>query len=497
MCLVESDDEARADADRSHAERCRDSSPRSCGRSDLAEPCGRVDASPFSRDMTRLRLEGRRARRHVARHPMHHLGGFFAEPRPFLPADHVTTDAGTGLVHMAPDHGEEDFLVCKAAGIDPVFAVDRRRQISRGLGWLGGQGCVINNKFNAPDGPICSDLREAGGLARRPAPISSTATRTAGAPRPRSSTAARRNGSSRWTARAEPETCARPRSKAIDDTRWVPEKVEEPDARDGRGAARLGDQPPARLGRADRALRQPQDRRLSEGPGGQQPHPPRLPRGRRRRLVRRRSPGPARQRLQPRRLRAGHRHSRRLVRFGLDPRLRDRGALRRRTSAPTSIARARTSIAAGSSPRLLESCGTRGRAPFDAVLTHGFALDQNGRKMSKSIGNVVDPLAIIRDSGADILRLWVASTDYFEDVRIGKEMLAATTDAYRKLRNSFRYLLGALDGFSADEAVPAGRHARARALGAAPARHARRGAARGGRGLRVQPLRAADHHLRQ
>ena len=88
------------------------------------------------------------------------------------------------------------------------------------------------------------------------------------------------------------------------------------------------------------------------------------------------------------------------------------------------------------------------------MLTHGFALDQDGRKMSKSIGNTVDPLAIIRDSGADILRLWVASTDYFEDVRIGKEILAGTSDAYRKLRNTFRYLLGALAGFSAGEAVP-------------------------------------------
>jgi isoleucyl-tRNA synthetase len=73
--------------------------------------------------------------------------------------------------------------------------------------------------------------------------------------------------------------------------------------------------------------------------------------------------------------------------------------------------------------------------------------------MSKSIGNVVDPLAIIRDNGADILRLWVASTDYFEDVRIGKEVLAGTSDAYRKLRNTFRYLLGALDGFSEAEKV--------------------------------------------
>ena len=97
--------------------------------------------------------------------------------------------------------------------------------------------------------------------------------------------------------------------------------------------------------------------------------------------------------------------------------------------------------------------------------------------MSKSVGNVVDPLAIIRDNGADILRLWVASTDYFEDVRIGKEVLAGTSDAYRKLRNTFRYLLGALDGFSDAEKVRAGRDARARALGAAPARRARRGAA--------------------
>ncbi len=103
---------------------------------------------------------------------------------------------------------------------------------------------------------------------------------------------------------------------------------------------------------------------------------------------------------------------------------------------------------------LLESCGTRGQAPYDTVLTHGFALDGNGRKMSKSLGNVVDPLKVIGESGADILRLWVAQTDYFEDVRIGKEVLAGTGDAYRKLRNSFRYLLGALDGYSDDERVP-------------------------------------------
>jgi isoleucyl-tRNA synthetase len=100
----------------------------------------------------------------VARHPMHHLGGFFAKPRPFLPGDFVTTDQGTGLVHMAPDHGVDDFELCKANGIDPVFAVEADGKYRADWAWLGGQGSVINNKFNAPDGPICSDLREAGAL---------------------------------------------------------------------------------------------------------------------------------------------------------------------------------------------------------------------------------------------------------------------------------------------------------------------------------------------
>jgi isoleucyl-tRNA synthetase len=97
---------------------------------------------------------------------MHHLGGFFAKPRPMLAGDFVTTDAGTGLVHMAPDHGEDDFLLCKAHGIDPVFAVEGDGKYRADWGWLGGQGSVINPKFNAPDGPICTDLRAAGACWR-------------------------------------------------------------------------------------------------------------------------------------------------------------------------------------------------------------------------------------------------------------------------------------------------------------------------------------------
>jgi isoleucyl-tRNA synthetase len=93
---------------------------------------------------------------------------------------------------------------------------------------------------------------------------------------------------------------------------------------------------------------------------------------------------------------------------------------------------------------LLESCGTRGRAPFDIVLTHGFTLDESGRKMSKSLGNQTFPEDVIRTSGADILRLWVASVDYTDDQRIGPEILKAVSDNYRKLRNTLRWMLGTL-----------------------------------------------------
>ena len=93
---------------------------------------------------------------------------------------------------------------------------------------------------------------------------------------------------------------------------------------------------------------------------------------------------------------------------------------------------------------LLESCGTRGRAPYDAVLTHGFVMAEDGRKMSKSLGNQTTPQDVIKQSGADILRLWVSSADYAEDLRIGPEILKTSIDAYRKLRNTLRWMLGTL-----------------------------------------------------
>ena len=102
---------------------------------------------------------------------------------------------------------------------------------------------------------------------------------------------------------------------------------------------------------------------------------------------------------------------------------------------------------------LLQSVGTTGRAPYRNVVTHGFTLDENGMKMSKSIGNTIVPETIIKQYGADILRLWVAQTDYTADQRIGNEILKGVSDSYRRLRNTIRFMLGSLADFDTSKAV--------------------------------------------
>jgi isoleucyl-tRNA synthetase len=116
---------------------------------------------------------------------------------------------------------------------------------------------------------------------------------------------------------------------------------------------------------------------------------------------------------------------------------------------------------------LLESCGTRGHAPYDAVLTHGFTMAEDGRKMSKSLGNQVFPQDIIKQYGADILRLWVASCDYCGRPADRPEIIKTSVDSYRKLRNTLRWMLGSLAHATGEE-VALG-HAGAGTADAAPA----------------------------
>ncbi|APR51235.1 isoleucine--tRNA ligase [Sphingomonas koreensis] len=413
----------------------------------------------------------------VANHPMHHLGGFFAKPRPFLSGEFVTTDAGTGLVHMSPDHGEDDFLLCKAHGIDPVFAVDGAGMYRADWLWLGGQGSVINKKFVASDGPICTDLREAGALLaatddfahsyphswRSKAKIIFRATPQWFIPmdRPAGTVAQAEDESAAGAADfagfmpLAPHNAPTLRGLALDAierTQWVPERS---------------------INRIRSMVEGRPDWVISRQRAWGVPIPL---------YVHRQTGDYLRDDAVNARILDAFRQGGADAWFGADHQALlgadhdladyevvndildvwfDSGS----THSFVIEARYGEGVRAnlyleGSDQHrgwfqssLLESAGTRGRAPYDAVLTHGFALDGQGRKMSKSLGNVVDPLKIIGESGADILRLWVAQTDYFEDVRIGKEVLAGTSDAYRKIRNTFRYLLGALDGFTDAEKV--------------------------------------------
>ena len=102
---------------------------------------------------------------------------------------------------------------------------------------------------------------------------------------------------------------------------------------------------------------------------------------------------------------------------------------------------------------LLEACGTVGEAPYEAVLTHGFVMAEDGQKMSKSLGNTVSPQDVMKDHGAEILRLWVVGSDYSEDIRIGPEILKRNADIYRRLRNTLRFLLGNLNAFQESERI--------------------------------------------
>lgn len=403
----------------------------------------------------------------IARHPMHHLGGFYANPRPFLPGDFVTTDSGTGLVHMSPDHGEDDFELCRANGIDPVFAVMGDGRYRDDWLWLGAgdtdadgkerRRAVINKPFNAPDGPICSDLRDAGAL------LSASADYAHSYPHSwRSKAKVIYRCTPQWFIGMDDKlghldgdaTLRETAMSEIERVRFVPEKgrkrigsmvADRPDWLISRqrawgvpialfvhresGELLVDKDVNARIQSAIRAdgidawdnsraaeflgeTRDPDDYEMVSD-------------------------------ILDVWFDSGSTHA-----FVLEsdewPELR----------SPADLYLEGSDQHRGwFQSSLLESCGTRGRAPYEAVLTHGFTMDAAGKKMSKSLGNTVDPLKIMETYGADIIRLWALSVDFTEDHRIGDEILKGVGDQYRRLRNTFRYLLGALGGFDESERV--------------------------------------------
>jgi isoleucyl-tRNA synthetase len=386
----------------------------------------------------------------VVRHPMHHLGDFFARPRPFLPGDFVTTDAGTGLVHMAPDHGEDDFALCKAHGINPVFAVEADGRYRADWLWLGGESKnVINPNLNAPEGPICSDLKAAGGLLSA-GPFAHSYPHSW-----RSKKKVIFRCTPQWFVPMDQgeHTLRQKAVAAIAATQFTPDK----------GRKRIGAMVE---GRPDWVLSRQRawgvpitlfvDRKTGEYLVDNAINEKIVARFREQ-GVDAWTPEFAAELLGDRVdhyeqitdildvwFDSGCTHAF-VLESGRWPEMQ----------WPADLYLEGSDQHRGwFQSSLLESCGTRGRAPYNAILTHGFTMDASGRKMSKSEGNTVNPLDVMKTYGADILRLWALSVDFTEDHRIGDEILKGVADQYRKLRNTFRYLLGALEGWNEEERLP-------------------------------------------
>ncbi|MCA0903531.1 isoleucine--tRNA ligase [Qipengyuania aquimaris] len=412
----------------------------------------------------------------MARHPMHHLGGFYATPRPLLAGDFVTTDSGTGLVHMSPDHGEDDFLLCREHGIEPVFAVMGDGRYRDDWEWLGGQDerrrAVINKAFNSPEGPICSDLREAGAL------LSASDDYAHSYPHSwRSKAKVIYRCTPQWFVPmdkpldrgdfdvAAPEgfgaavamftskdhsTLREIAMREIERVKFYPEK----------GRRRIGSMVE---GRPDWVLSRQRAWGVpitlfvrSDGSYLQDPQV----NARVVAAVREQGVDAWDESRKAEYLGADHDPAEfEMVTDILDVWF-DSGCTHAFTLEgdrwPDQRWPADLYLEGSDQHRgwfqssLLESSATRGRAPYDAVLTHGFTMDKQGKKMSKSLGNTIDPLKVMEQYGADIIRLWALSVDFTEDHRIGDEILKGVGDQYRRLRNTFRYLLGALDGFVGD-----------------------------------------------
>ena len=374
----------------------------------------------------------------VAAHPMRGQG--YDHDARLLPADYVTTEQGTGFVHIAPSHGEEDFVLSRHFGIEVPEAVQDDGTYA---GWVPHFAGL--HVFKAAK-PVGDAIAAAGGLLGR-------GTLTHSYPHSwRSKAPVIYRATPQWFIRMDGPEQIRARALAeIARTRFIPE------AGRNRLSAMVAGRPDWCISRqrawgvpipvfVDRRTNEPlRDQAVldriteaftAEGADAWYSSDPA------RFLGAGRDPAHYDQVMDIVDVwfESGSTHS-----FALEARggpwpadLYLEGSDQHRGWFQSS---------------LLEAVGTRGRAPFKAVLTHGFVLDENGRKMSKSLGNVTAPQQVTDRLGADILRLWVVNSDVSEDLRIGPEILKQQAELYRRLRNTLRWLLGSLDGFSEAERV--------------------------------------------
>ncbi|MEL6257582.1 MAG: isoleucine--tRNA ligase [Pseudomonadota bacterium] len=404
------------------------------------------------------------------RHPLAETDPFWAQPIPLLPGDHVTDDAGTGFVHSAPAHGEEDFEVCMANGFkasdirqivdqDGCYTSDVPRfaglDIIRTSGKKRGQPGKANDE-------VIKALAESGNLLARGV----TTIRDAHS----------------W------------RSKAPVIRRATPQWFIAMD-KPVKGEKTLRDLALAGIDQADFTPKTGRNRLQSMV----ESRPDWL-------VSRQRNWGvpltifvnaagqPHTEALNPSAAAAVNARILEAVRAGgveawfsspkdvllgndADPAdwekvtdvldvwfdsgtthafaLRARGVIDEATGQADVYMEGSDQHRGWFQSSLLEGCATRGIAPYKHVVTHGFIVDSEGKKMSKSIGNTIEPQEIADKYGIEILRLWTASSDFTEDLRISDEIIKGVTDTYRRLRNTLRYLLGALDGFEASEATEA------------------------------------------
>ena len=386
------------------------------------------------------RIEGTALAGTLAAHPLRGQG--YDHDAPVLLGDFVTTDAGTGIVHIAPGHGEEDFILGRANGVEVPETV-------QGDGTYGPHVPLFAglHVYKAAD-PVCAALEAAGGLLGRGHIVHSYPHSW------RSKAPLIFRATPQWFIRMDgPEHIRRQALDAIAATVFVPDQ----------GRNRIGSMIAARpdwcISR-QRAWGVPIAIFVEKKTGEALRDAAVMARV----VEAFRTEGadawyssPASRFLGPDRDPADYEQVMDIVDVWFESGSTHAFVLEGRNLPwPADLYLEGSDQHRGwFHSSLLEAVGTRGAAPFRAVLTHGFVMDEQGRKMSKSLGNVVAPQEVTDKYGADILRLWVMSSDTSEDLRIGQEILKQQAELYRRLRNTLRWVLGGLDGFTEAERIEA------------------------------------------